>query len=347
MHIHQSNHRTLGLLAMGLFVSMTHNACNPSPAARAKHALPTAHVKAMRLAQTEHMASEEIVGTVHARLRASIEAKVSGRIKRLTVKLGQSVSKGMLLAELDVGEIQAKLAQANAMLTQAKTELERTRGLLEKQAVTQHDFDAANARYQVAQASMNEARSMLAYAQIKAPFAGVVTQKSVDVGDLASPGKALLELEEPGHMRLEVGAPEALVSKIAVGQKVPVKVDNIEQPLDGVVAEIAPSADANTRSFLIKIDLPTLQALRLGQFGRAFIPASRAEILRVPTNALVRRGQMQMVFVVEKGVARLRLVKTGRTEGQRIEVVSGLTSGDDVIIQGAQTLRDEQPVQVQ
>jgi len=111
-----------------------------------------------------------------------------------------------------------------------------------------------------------------------------------------------------------------------------------------VVAELSPTADANSRTFLIKLDLPQSAALRAGQFGRAAIPVGQAKSLRVPAALVVRRGQMEIVFVAQGGVAKLRLVKTGKKIGDDLEILSGLSSGDAVILDSG--LVDGQKVEV-
>lgn len=291
-------------------------------------------------------ATEEVVGTVRAKLRANLEAKVAGRIVQMPVVAGQTVRRGELIAQLEVQEVQARLDQARAAAEQAERDLQRYTALLQQKAVTQAEFDGMEARARIARASVTEATTMLEYARITAPFDGVVSRKFADVGDLATPGRPLVELEDPAALRVEADVAEALIDRIQPGARMSVRAAGRETPVEATVSEIAPAADPNSRTFRVKLDLPPNTGLRLGQFARVLIPLGAAPALLVPAEAVVRRGQMHLVFVVEEGRAHLRLVKVGKSLGAEVELLSGVQPGDLVVSAGAARLRDGQPVQV-
>ncbi|HEY5741325.1 MAG TPA: efflux RND transporter periplasmic adaptor subunit, partial [Terrimicrobiaceae bacterium] len=169
-----------------------------------------------------HPVTEEVIGTVRAKIRAAVEAKVSGRITRMAVDLGQPVREGDLIAEIDAQEIKARLDQAVATREQAGQDLKRYTVLLEKQVAAKQEFDAAQARFRVADAAVKEAQAMLGYVEVRAPFAGVISRRLADAGDFASPGKALVEIENPQVLRFEVDVPEALIEKIRRGEELAV-----------------------------------------------------------------------------------------------------------------------------
>jgi RND family efflux transporter MFP subunit len=291
-----------------------------------------------------HQAVEEVVGTVRAKLRAVLEAKVSGRIEHLPVVTGQRVKQGELLVRLDAREIRARLDQALAVREQAENDLGRFSALLQQQAVTRAEFDAVQARQRVAQAAVTEAETLLGQSTLVAPFDGVVARKWVEIGDLAVPGRALVEIEDPIQLRFEANVPEALIDRVEPGKQLTVRVASVDRLIDAVVAEIAPSADPNSRTFLVKLDFPPQPALRAGQFGRVAIPVGEIAALRVPAAAVVQRGQMELVFVVEQGRAQLRLIKTGKRLGDEVEVISGVQAGETVILSGVHTLLEGQPI---
>lgn len=319
--------------------------CHKAPEApEAAPPLPTAQVRTQTVSAEKQTAFEEVVGTIRPRLQASLEAKVSGRIERMDVRLGQAVKSGDLLAALDVREIQAKLDQAQAVREQAKRDLERYTTLLRQEAVTQAEFDAVEARQRVAEAGVIEAQTMLDYAQVRAPFDGVVTRKMADVGDLAGPGRAILRLEDPTRLQVEADVPEALVNRITTNAILRVQIPTEARTLEATVDEISPTADPGSRTFRVKLDLPPTDGLRSGQFGRLLVPVEERVTTRVPKSAVTVRGQMELAFVVTNGVARMRLVKTGRDFDQEIEVLSGLEPNETVVVEGAETLRDGQPV---
>lgn len=309
-------------------------------------ALPTASVRVEAVASAPHAIHEEVVGTVRPRTRILVEAKISGRIEVLPVALGQTVSKGDVLFQLDAREIQARLDQAIAVRRQAERDLERFTSLLKQEAVTQAEFDAMEARHRVAQAGVTEAETLLGYARVVAPANLVVTRKLAEVGDLASPGRLLIELEDPEALRLEAEIPEALISRVRPGVKFPVQVSSLARSLEGTVAEVSPSADAASRTFRVKLELPSTPGLRSGQFARLSIPLDEAPTLRVPAAAVVTRGQIELVFIATNQTARLRLVKTGRRIGDDIELVSGVSAGEQVVVEPVAALSDGQPIQV-
>lgn len=314
---------------------------------RAEQQLPAATVRVQQVVSKEHQANEEVVGTVRAKLRATMEAKVAGRILEMPVVAGQAVKMGDLIAVLDVGEIKAKLDQAKAMLDQARRDHERFATLLEQKAVTQAEYDGVEARYRVAEGSVKEAESMLGYGKVVAPFDGVVSRKFVDMGDLATPGRPLVEIEDPKSLRLEADISEALIGYVQQGAKMAVRAGTLNNDIEGVVSEIAPAADPNSRTFRVKFDLPDAHGLRAGQFARVALPVGQTSALRVPAAAVVRRGQMEMVFVASDGHAQLRLVKTGKRIGDEVEVVSGVSAGEEIVTENAAGLIDGQPLTVQ
>lgn len=303
-------------------------------------------VKGVAVRMEERAVFEELVGSVRTRMRAVVEAKVSGRLESMPVGLGQKVAAGEVVAEIDAREVRARLEQATAQRDQAAQDLERVTSLVRKQAVSRQDFDAAQARFRVADATVREAETMLGYARVTAPFDGVVARRLAEVGDLAVPGRPLLEIEDRGALRFEIDVPEAVIDGLEIGQGIAVTVPALNRTFDAEIVEIAPTAEASSRTFLAKLDLPDSAGLRAGQFGRAAVPVGRAESLRVPRNALLLRGQMEMVFVVADGRARLRLVKSGKTIGDSVEILSGLAPGETVVADDVARLIDGVRVEV-
>ncbi len=331
-----------GILAGLLLIASCGKPSRNHPTAQAE--LTPARVR-IRIVESKPVAAvEEVVGTVQARLRATIEAKISGRIADLPVVLGQKIRKGELLARLDAPEIKARLDQAEASLQQAEREWKRTSSLFSQQAASRADYDAADARYLVAKGVLAEARAMTGDLDILAPFDGVVTKTWADVGDLAAPGKPLLDLEDPTRLQLEADVPEALASKIERDARLMIRVDQGMPDLAATVAVMSPTADPASRTFRVKLDLAASPGLMPGQFARLLVPVGETASLRVPASAVVQRGQMEIVFAVKNRLAGLRLVKTGRRVNDEIEILSGLDSGDLVVIDHPRQLVDGQPV---
>ncbi len=307
--------------------------------------LPSARVRVQSVESKSRAVIEEVVGTVRAKIHATIEAKLSGRIDRLPVVLGQQVKTGDLLARLDAAELNARLEQAQASLEQTERDWKRASALFEQQALTRAEYDAAQSRQRVAKGAVAEAQAMMTYVEILAPFDGVVTKKWVDAGDLAVPGKPLLSIENLSALQLEADVPQAIASRIERGARLAARVDGVSGELTGTVAEIAPAADSISRTFRVKLDLSPQPGLSSGQFARLLVPIGASDSLRVPGSAVVQRGQLEIVFVAANQHAQLHLVKTGNRIGDEIEILSGLHAGDAVVVDGAAQLTDGQLVE--
>ena len=338
--------QTLTALGLSLATMLISAGCSHKSESASGATLPAVTVRTQMAENKVRVATEETVGTVRAKLHAVIEAKVSGKIDQMLVVPGQRVSAGELLATIDAREIQALYDQALALREQAESDLKRATDLFQQKILSPSEFDAARSKFHVADASAAAAKTLLDYTRITAPFGGVITRKDADVGDLAVPGKSLLEMEDARNLRLEADVPEALMDKITLGDKLPVRIGVLETNLEGVVSEIAPSADPNSRTFLVKLDLPAVLGLRAGQFGRVAVPVGEASALYVPASAVVQRGEMELVFVMVDGHAQMRIIKTGKQVDNEVELVSGVDSGEQVIVNGAGNLIDGQPVVV-
>jgi len=302
----------------------------------------------------------EAVGTVRASQTADIASQISGNILEVRVHEGDRVRAGQVLAVIDdslartaadqavaaQAAAQQALSAAESQYALAESTLERYRELYDKKEISAHQFDQvktaaesagaqrdlATAELTRATAALAEARVSLGHARVEAPFAGLITQRQVDPGTFASVGLPLLTLEDTAHYRLEATANEDDMRAIRLGGHADVLIDSLgAAALSGVVTRIVPSADPASRSFLVKIDLPVDARLRSGLFGRARFSRGTRTALTIPQTAVVRRGQMQAVYVLDAGnVATLRYVTTGSVLGVQIEVLSGLESGEKV-----------------
>jgi RND family efflux transporter MFP subunit len=312
-----------------------------------KHSPADMTPKSVSVARVERLATgaqDEIMGSVVARNTADISTKVQSRVDRILVDIGSRVHQGDLLAQLDTREFEAKVQQARAMHEQASGDLARFQKLLAQNAATQQEFDGVKARATVAEANLSEAETFLSYARIIAPFSGVVTRKMVDVGDLPFPGQPTFTLEESGAPRFVVTIAESSRRKITVGQSVAISIPVIDTTVAGRVEELSPSADPMSRTFTVKIGLPALDQLRPGQFGRLQLPAeneSDEETLFIPRSAWVRRGQLDLVYVVTpENKAMLRLVRIGRQLPDKLEILSGLRENETVVVSDQRDLLD-------
>jgi RND family efflux transporter MFP subunit len=303
----------------------------------------------------------EAVGTLRASKTSQLAAQMMGNIVELRVREGDRVQRGQVLAVIDDAQPRAALDRATAAdlasqqesaasesdFTLAEATFKRYQTLYEKKSVSPQEFDEVRARYQAAQArremaraaqaqakaALQQARTALSYSHIVAPFDGLVTEKKLDVGTLASPGMPILTVEDLQRYRLEATVNESDLHDVRQGEQVPVFIDALgDRELKGKVVEIVPAADPASRSFLVKVELPTDPALRSGLFGRARFAHGERSALLVPRTAVVERGQLQGIYVLDQNrIAGLRYITLGKPSAQQVEVLAGLQAGEVLV----------------
>jgi RND family efflux transporter MFP subunit len=324
-------------------------------------------------------------GTLGGSQTAVLTSKAPGYVQEIRFKPGDPVRAGQALFILEDSELGAKLRAAEAGLEEARQGLteaenglkaaeaqarvatatyERFKTLKEKRAVAPQEFDevegnytAAVAQKEMAEAALRRVQSSLvraeaqveavkSYTQVTAPFAGLVTERRVDIGNLAAPGTPLGVIERAGGLRAEASVPESQAGKIQVGDEALVWLQDESEPVKGRVSEVHQGVDVMTRAFMVQVDLP--EDLpdtpgvnpRPGMFVRVGFNVGQTESILIPETALLQRGQLEMVFVVEDGRARTRLVTVGQRRADRIEVLSGLSDGDMVVTNPGPNLRE-------
>ncbi|MFN0167563.1 MAG: efflux RND transporter periplasmic adaptor subunit [Bryobacteraceae bacterium] len=269
-------------------------------------------------------------------------------------------------ARAGIPEADHAIAAANAQLKLAGTTLRRMDDLFRKKSISNQEYDEVAARMQVAQATYDMAVARRAqldakirqteaavrgasvtrdFAEIRAPFSGVVTERRAEPGSVAAPGTPLLVLEQAGAYQLEASIEESRIGTIKAGTRVTVVLDALDQPIETRVSEIVPMLDPMARSFIAKIRLPAAANLRSGLFGRARFAAGSRRALTVPEEAVRRQGQMEMVWVADGGIARNRLITAGERSAGSAEILSGLSEGDRVIFPAPPEVRDGRRVE--
>ncbi len=278
------------------------------------------------------------------------------------------------LEEIDRSILAAESAHAAAQAneTLAKTTFKRYEMLFERRSVSPQEFDEVRTKYEVAKAESERADRLLqassarqkqmkaridqakadvanarvyvGYSRIVSPINGVVVTRQADVGYMAMPGMPLLTIENSSRYQLHASVEESQLVKIRLRDQTRVLLEALDnKELLGTVEEIVPAADPATRSYVVKIGLLNADGsqLRSGLYGKARFIIGQRNILAIPQTAVSKQGQLVGVFVVDQsGVARLRLVKTGSAVGDRVEVLSGLNEGEEIIAEGITSLRD-------
>lgn len=332
-------------LPLACLLLLAFSACGRPPAGSAPAGLPAISVRTAAVQAGLLPVVVETPATVRPAARASLAAKLTGTVASFPLGLGSAVATGDVLVTLSVPETEARVHQAQARLAEAGRNAARQRTLVASGANPSDALRDAEDRLRYAQAAAAEAEALLSYATVRAPFSGVITEKNVLPGDLATPGLPLLVLESTQRLRAEGAVPESAVAALHIGGSVAVVLGDDTDPVVGDIEELSPASDAVSRSVLLKAALPPGRA-RSGQYARFRVIVGEAPALLVPVAAVSRFGQMERVFVVEAGRAGLRLVKTGRTTDARVEIVAGLNPGETVVLAPPAALRDGQPVKI-
>lgn len=260
---------------------------------------------------------EEAVGTVRPLREVTVAAQVTARVVAVRAKVGDRVAAGSPLVVLDDGDFVARF-------THAKAQYERVKGFLARQAATAEQMEAADAEYQQAKMAMEHTR-------IAAPVDGIVSERHVEPGDLAVPGRPLLAVLDPAALRLDARVREGSIARIAPGATLEVAIPAANSTIPGTVAEILPAADPRSRTFEVRVNLAARPGVSPGMFGRLRLPVGDREVVRVPAAAVERVGQLETVLVQSDDGWRRRLVTTGAAlPDATIEILSGLAGGEIV-----------------
>ncbi len=290
-------------------------------------------------------------GTIQAVNSANLSTRMMGFVTSTPVNIGDKVKKGQLLVSINNSDLQAKLSQvnagiaeANAAFTNAEKDYNRFKILFAENSASQKEFDDMTAHYNMAKARLegakqmkNEVDAQFAYANIRAPFDGVVTGKYIKNGDMANPGMPLIAMEAPGKFEVMASVPESEISKIPTNASVNVLVKSLNKTVTGKVTELSSSAKNTGGQYMVKVALDkTDTSILSGMFVTVQFPIKvqeKSEMVLIPKEALVNKGQLFGVYTVsESNTALLRWLRIGRAFGNQVEVLSGLSANESYII---------------
>ena len=305
---------------------------------------PARDVRTAEVVRSGGTGEVAVPAAVQARKRAALAARVPASVTELPYEEGQRVPAGAVVVRLDDAAVHAAVAAAEAGVRAADADVARTKVLLDKDAATPRELEQVTAAASSARAQLTAASGNLSYTVLRAPFAGKVASRRVNLGDVVNPGTPLVEIEGEGGLELRATVESAVAATLRSGSRVKALVDGQPGPLAANVTAIAPSGDPTTHRFEVKADLPAAPGLRAGLFARLLVPGVAADSrLTVPAAALFERGGLSGLFVVSEGRARLRWVAAGSREGDWVEVRAGVEPGERVALDPA-GLADGAPV---
>ena len=383
LHLHENGHphrtRTLRragvalvvvfiLLALGAVRTLVSRAAQAHRLAQATSEEAKIYVATVRAKPNAGVTHIALPGTLQGALESPIYARSSGYVVHWYQDIGSHVTKGELLAELDTPEVDQELSQAratgaqtSASLSLAKSSYERWLALRQKDAVSQQELDERHSTYvqalsnvAAAQANVRRLEQLEGFKRIVAPFAGIVTRRNVEVGDLVDAGnggasRELFVITQIDPLRAYVYVPQAYAQRVALGQSVNVTQSELPgQIFKGTVTRTAGAIDSATRTLQTEIQMTNRDAKLLpGSYVEITIPTGGSPSLTVPSNTLLFRAEGPRIAVVDNsGHARLRPVSIGREFGQSLEILSGLSDTDRIVLNPPDSLEDGDPVEV-
>lgn len=282
---------------------------------------------------------------------ATLSTRISGNISSIKVKAGQQVKKGQVLITISnrdllsqKAQLKSAQAEAQASFDNVSKDLKRFETLFNQSSASQKELDDIRTQFEMSKARLESAMNKeseideaLSYSYIKAPFNGFITKKFVNQGELAAPGMPLLGIENQAGFKVLVKVPEAEISSLKIGDPVSVSVKSAGiKNLQASISEINPSSLHSINQYELKIELKLskeeLKNIHSGMFANVIIKREAIECITIPKDALIHKGQLIGIYTVTSNQkAMLRWVRTGKSNGDRIEILSGLTAGEQYI----------------
>ncbi len=291
-------------------------------------------------------------GSVVSDQKAQISSRLVGYIKNFDIKEGQNVKQGDLLFSIDSTDVRSGILHAESAYQQAKDALldanldyKRFKKLYEGESVSKQQFDKISLKFKLtkeqmiaAKTSLNQAKSQLKYANVTAPFDGVVVKKLASAGDLSAPGRPVLSLENKSSLSVKTQISHDLYAVIRVGDTATVILDGVDKPLMATIYATVSAADPKTRTHTIKLSLPKLSNVNSGAFARVVFTRGERQTMILPKSAILNRSGIEGVFVVENDLVYFNMVRLGEIIGDTIEIKSGVNLEDLVVVSNNESL---------
>ena len=312
---------------------------------------PALTVKVKTVSEDNSNPFLSVSGKIEAVKSANISTRMMGYVDKIYVGVGDKVRDGQLLMSVNNADVSAQLAQVNAGITEAeaayknaKKDYNRFNTLFQENSASQKELDDITANYNMAKARLESAKQVrngvnaqMGYANIRAPFDGVVTNKFIDAGDMANPGMPLLEVESPDKYQILAMVPESEILAVKNDSEVTVQIKAMNKNIKGKVTEVSTSSKNTGGQYLVKVILDKTDAHILsGMYVTVQFPVARkttTSAVMIPIEAIVKNGQLTGIYTVsQSNTALLRWLRLGRTFGDEVEVLSGLSADEQYIV---------------
>ncbi|NAY90771.1 efflux RND transporter periplasmic adaptor subunit [Muricauda sp. JGD-17] len=356
------NRTILGLLTVALFTA----SCGSQDKKAVADNSPVIEVTVNTVKEDGANPFLSVSGKIEAVNSANLSTRMMGYVDKIHVQVGEKVKKGQLLLRINNSDITAKLAQVNAGITEAtaafsnaEKDFIRYSNLFTENSASQKELDDITANYNMAKARLesakqmkNEVNAQLAYANIRAPFNGVVTNRFIKEGDMANPGIPLLEVEAPGNFQVLAMVPESEILRIQTNTEVKVSLKSMDETVKGKVTEVSSSSKNTGGQYLVKVILDKNDTEILsGMFATVQFPLEKRTsygTVFIPKKALVTKGQLSGIYTVsQSNTALLRWLRLGRTYSDSVEVLAGLSANEQYIIDARGKLYNGAKISIQ
>ncbi len=334
---------------ISVFISLT--ACTNTTEEKNETQTPEVSVITSSVIEENNTSFLAASGKIEATNSTTLSTRMMGFVDKVHVKVGDKVNKGELLIKINNADLSAKRAQTTASISEAQAafnnaenDYKRFQNLFKDNSASTKELEDQRARFEMAKARLeaakqmrNEVNSQFAYVNLRAPFKGVITNRFIDEGDMASPGNPLVAIEGPGSFEVTATVPESEISKINPDSLVQVQVKALGISLPATVTEVSTSAKNTGGQYLVKVVLDkTDPKLLSGMYATVQFPIKKEETstaILVPQSAIMHKGQLTGIYTVsESNTALLRWLRLGRTFGDKVEVLSGLSVEEKYIV---------------
>ena len=286
--------------------------------------------------------------SLEAERHVDVVSRTQGLVKTILVEEGDRVTEGQPLAQLDTDALELTLREREVNMNSLESNYKRSQELVEQELLSSQEFEQTKFQFEAAAAQYESAKLQLAYATIRSPFSGIITERLVEVGNLVNANDVVFRTADLDPLLARIHVPEKDIAQVRPGQSVRINVEGSDQTHTGRVALISPIVDPESGTVKVTVEIRDRSGrLRPGMFSTVnLVIAIQENVLQVEKKALVAEAEGSYAFLFQDGTAEKRLLEIGIAEGDYVEVLSGLSDGDSIITVGQEGLRNGAPVRI-